>query len=199
MDSKEKQTLLRIVELIRPIDWIGFNSPEDTFARNVPYLYGVIELLCDSRTMIDLFANVKHSEESKLFNAITYIRYTPNQSVIFIRYGYLNKTLRTLEAMLNGDVTLYKSSRNETSSGSDNLDDLSFLKGSKVKSMSEKEGQIEGVLKFQEADARELLTTNFDDFVECNVTCRYRIACSYPILMHVPDISKLVNVWLQKP
>lgn len=196
MNSPEKQKILRIVELIRPIDWIGFNSPEDTFVKSAPYQYGLIELLCDTTELIELFKDVKHSEESKLFNMITYIRYTPNQSVIFIRYGYLNKTLRALEAVLSGNVTFYKSSREigETS----NSDDLSFLKGSKVKSMIEKDEVIQGILKFKEPDIRELFISNIDELVEYEVTCRYRIGCSYDVLMHIPDMNKLVSVWLKK-
>ncbi len=199
MDSPEKEKILTIVALLGGIDWIGFNSPEDTFAKNNPYQYGLIEILCDTVELIKLCSAIPHCEESKLFNHIVHIRYTPNQSVVFIRFGYLNKALRLLESMFSGFTTPYETSRDiNTIDSEQDSDDLSFLKGSKVKSMHEKDDHIEGVLKFKEPDLRMLWNENIDEFIECNLTCKYRIGCSYDVLMFVPNINQLVSVWLKK-
>lgn len=197
MDSKEKQNILRIVELLDPIDWIGFNSPEDTFTKDSTCQFGVIELLCDTNKLINLFKDVKHCEESKLFNAIVHITYGPNQSIMFIRFGYLNKTLRCLEAIISGNTTMYNSSRRRASSDSD-IDDLSFLKGSKVKKIVDNGTAITCVLKFREPDARQLLIENFDDFAACNATFTYRLCCTYDVLMFVPDMNLLIKQWMKK-
>jgi hypothetical protein len=200
MDSNEKTRILRIVELLAPLDWIGFNSPEDTFFKNQthPYQYGVIEMLCDTGSMVKLFSGVSHCEETKLFNAIVHIIYGPNQSVICLRFGYVNKALRCLEAIFSDNTTPYESARRTSNMTDHDCDDLSFLKGSKVKKITDIGERITCVLKFREQDARDLLIENYDDFSICGVTCTYRIGCTYNVLMHVSDMSKLISQWMKK-
>lgn len=193
MDSKEKQNILRLIELLNPLDWIPFSDTNLSFSHRQ---YGVIELLFDTTSLIEKFANCIHCEETKLFNAIVLTLFGPNQSVMLIRYGYLNKVLRCLEAIFSGQITRYISSR--AKSPDSTSDDLSFIKGSVVKKMAEKDDKITGVLKFRDTDALEVLKVNGEEITKCGIHCTFRIGCTYNVLMFVPDVGQLVKVWMEK-